>query len=64
MLILTRHVGDRVRITLPDGRHMWVVYLADHFGKIRLGFDAPKDVIIVREEVLKRKEGTDNASDV
>lgn len=49
MLVLTRkrgqtvHIGDRIKVTvgrlLPDGR-------------IRLCIDAPKDVKIVREELV------------
>lgn len=54
MLVLSRHVNERVVIVLPDGRRIYVTPLDIRSGfKIRLGFDAPKDIIVDREEVRR-----------
>jgi carbon storage regulator len=48
MLILTRKIGETVRI----GDNITVKVLALRGGQISLGFTAPNDVRIFREEVL------------
>lgn len=54
MLILTRrtneviNIGDDIRITV----------LQISGGQVRIGIDAPKDVIILREELTKRPTET------
>jgi carbon storage regulator len=48
MLILTRKIGETIRI----GDNITVKVLALRGGQIRLGFTAPNDVRIFREEVL------------
>jgi carbon storage regulator CsrA len=56
MLILTRRLGDSVVIKHPSG-DIVVTYLSLQGPKgteIRVGFDAPKDVNIVRSEILDR----------
>lgn len=58
MLILSRNcdevicVGDSIRITVLEIRG----------NKARIGIDAPKDVKIVREEILNRGEERDGGS--
>ena len=53
MLILTRRlgesivIGDNIVVTVSDIKN----------GQIKLGIDAPKDVIICREEVIKEIKG-------
>lgn len=47
MLVLTRRRGDRVRI----GDNVWVTVIDIDRGKIRLGFDAPRSVEIMRCEL-------------
>lgn len=48
MLVLSRHaheavwIGDNIRIVVADIRH----------GKVRLAIEAPRDVPILREELL------------
>lgn len=49
MLILTRKVGETVRI----GDNVTVRVLALRGGQVSLGFTAPGDVRIFREEVLQ-----------
>lgn len=53
MLILSRKPGDAILI---DGGIRIVVLAADS-GGVRLGFDAPASVGIVREEVAQRIAG-------
>ena len=54
MLILTRKPRESVVIQLPDGRRVTVVVMDVHRTgqRIRLGFDAPADVKIHRDELL------------
>ena len=56
MLVLSRKRGERIVARLPDDREI-VVTLVEIRGsdKVRLGFDAPEDVRIWREELLKRE---------
>jgi carbon storage regulator CsrA len=56
MLILTRRIGDSVVIKHPTG-DIVVTYLSTQGPtgtEIRMGFDAPRDVNIVRSEILDR----------
>jgi carbon storage regulator len=49
MLILRRRIGERIVI---DGR-IEVTVLHIRGGKVRLGFNAPRTVRVLREEVLR-----------
>lgn len=48
-LVLKRKHGQRVRITLPDGRFIW---LAVDGATVGLVFDAPPGIEILREELV------------
>jgi len=48
MLILTRKIGETIRI----GDNVTVRVLALRGGQVSLGFTAPNDVRIFREEIL------------
>jgi len=50
MLILTRRIGEIVRI----GPHIVVTVLGVNGSHVRIGVDAPKDVAVHREEVFER----------
>ena len=50
MLILTRRVGEIIRI----GPHIVVTILGVNGSQVRIGIDAPKDVAVHREEVFDR----------
>ncbi|MFO1468676.1 MAG: carbon storage regulator CsrA [Steroidobacteraceae bacterium] len=52
MLILTRKSGETIRI----GDSIAVTVLEVKGTQIRLGIDAPKDVVVDREEVALRKK--------
>jgi carbon storage regulator len=49
MLILTRKVGETIRI----GESVTVRVLEVRGGQVRLGLDAPSDVRILREEIYR-----------
>lgn len=51
MLILTRRVGEAIMI----GKDIEVRVLGVQGRQIRLGVQAPKDVVVDREEVTQRK---------
>ena len=50
MLILTRRVGETLRI----GDDVSVTVLGVKGNQVRLGVDAPKDVAVHREEIYQR----------
>lgn len=50
MLVLSRRNGERVRI----GRFVEVTVLESQHGRVKLGFTAPPDVSIHREEVFRQ----------
>ena len=47
MLVLSRKIGERIRI----GDDIWVSIQGVANGKIRVGIEAPKEIQIAREEV-------------
>ncbi len=59
MLILTRKLGESIAI----GDNIKVSVLGIHGRQVRIGIDAPQDVIVHREEIyLKVQEENRNAS--
>ena len=50
MLILTRRVGEKIRI----GDEVTVIILGVHGNAVRVGVDAPKSVPVHREEIYER----------
>jgi carbon storage regulator len=58
MLILTRKSGETIRI----GENIAVTVLEVKGTQIRIGIDAPKDIIVDREEVALRKKAEREAS--
>jgi carbon storage regulator len=50
MLILTRRIGERLRI----GDEVSVTVLDVKGNQVRLGVDAPKDVPVHREEIFQK----------
>lgn len=55
MLVLSRKVGERILI--GDNIAITVVRVAQ--GTVRLGVDAPDNLIVVREEVVNPTPSTD-----
>jgi carbon storage regulator CsrA len=50
-LCLSRKPGETVTLVLPDGREATVRVIELRPDKVRLGFSAPADVVIFREEL-------------
>ena len=50
MLILTRTIGETIRI--GDDIEMTIISLRN--GQVRIGFNAPKEIEINREEIYQR----------
>lgn len=59
MLILSRRTGQRVFLFLPDGTRIEVVVIERRLDRVRLGFLAPADVEILREELVDGEEEDD-----
>lgn len=60
MLTLNRKEGERVRITVPPSNevtYVWVSLLESRTYRSKIGFDAPKKVGIVRQEVIVEGDG-------
>jgi carbon storage regulator CsrA len=55
VLLLTRKCGERVVIGEGDGRVEVLVVSASR-GLVKLGFTAKRDVLILRRELLDRKQ--------
>jgi carbon storage regulator CsrA len=55
VLILTRKIEEAVTISGPDGREVVVRVLGfPSAGEVRLGFDAPPDFKILRDNAQRR----------
>lgn len=52
MLVLSRKKGERIRIA----EDIWITVVEIQPNKIRLGVEAPRDVEVMREELLPRPE--------
>ena len=59
MLVLTRRIGETIRI----GPHIVVTILGVNGTQVRLGVDAPKDVAVHREEVFERIKNEGSPAD-
>lgn len=56
-LTLTRKVDEKVILLLPDGRRAEVWVNEIRRNQVRVSFDAPRDIKILREELLEGDEG-------
>ena len=54
MLILTRKLNEEIVIRHPDGTEMLLRVHAIERGRVQFGFEAPRDVKILRAEVKDR----------
>lgn len=48
MLVLSRRLGDKIKI----GENIWITVVDIDRGKVRIGIDAPRNVVVMREELL------------
>ncbi len=58
MLILTRRPGEVIVIGDDGPNQVRVTVLDLHRDKVRIGFDAARDIDVDREEIRKRKADT------
>lgn len=58
MLVLSRKVGESITL----GRNIEVTILENHSGEIKLGIKAPKEVLILRTEIIREMELQNKAS--
>ena len=56
MLIITRRVGEALMI----GDETKIVVLGVKGSQIRLGINAPKDVMVHREEIYEKIQGSED----
>jgi len=58
MLVLSQKPGQKIRLRIGDVV-VWVQVVDAGRGKVRLGIEAPREVEILREELLSesRREG-------
>ena len=59
MLILSRRVNEAITVTHPDGTEVVISVLGVLGGQVRLGFDAPKEVRILRDNAVDRDDPRD-----
>lgn len=57
MLILARYSGDEVVITVPPSSEASSIVVKVLKGSVKLGFEAPDQVNIVRSELLESPKG-------
>ena len=60
MLILTRKVGE----TLSIGDNIEVTVLEVRGGQVRVGVNAPRDVVVNRKEILTRLKSEVDTTDL
>jgi carbon storage regulator len=60
MLILTRRIGEALRI----GLDVRIQILSHHGNQVRIGIRAPKSVAVHREEVFERIQQTRTAEEL
>lgn len=53
MLVLTRKPSQSITLVLPSGETITVVVVDSSKHRLSIGIEAPKDVRIVRTELLK-----------
>jgi carbon storage regulator len=56
MLVITRRPGESILIELPTGELVEVTVLGIKGNHVKIGTNAPDDMAIVREELLRNAE--------
>ncbi|HQZ67170.1 MAG TPA: carbon storage regulator [Planctomycetaceae bacterium] len=55
MLVLSRKVSERIFITAPDGTVLTLMLVEVRGDNVRIGIDAPREWLIMREGVEKKR---------
>jgi carbon storage regulator CsrA len=56
MLVLTRREGEAIVISLPGIDHTIEVRVMKAASQVRLGIDAPREVRVLREELVQESD--------
>jgi carbon storage regulator len=56
MLVLSRKLGQRIVITTPEGREVFVSVEKIGLDTVRIGIDAEREVSVHREEIAQQIE--------
>lgn len=56
MLILTRRIGETIVIELPSRERLQVAVLGAKGNQVRIGTEAPADILILREELVASEQ--------
>lgn len=54
MLVLSRKEQEEILLQLEDGRQIWIVVTEIDKGRCRIGVTAPKDIKVLRSELLNK----------
>ena len=60
MLILERKSNESIIIETPDGNTIKIHMIDTTRGKAKVGIDAPKDYLILRDELVEEDEDHQN----
>ena len=52
MLVLSRKIGEKIVIEISKDRKIELCVVAIQAGKVKLGVEAPRDVSVMRSELL------------
>lgn len=63
MLVLSRRPGERIFIGLPDGRRIEIELVRLSPLGARIGITAPREMTILREEMLAAEARADSPAD-
>lgn len=58
MLVLSRRIGETIKIVTPDKHEINVTLTQLKGGQAKVGIDAPAYYVILREEMLKKPKGS------
>lgn len=56
MLVCSRKTNERMVITTPEGRLIRMTIVELRGDKVRVGFEADRDVVIDRQEIWEMKQ--------
>ena len=57
MLVISRKLAQKFTLTLPDGEVIVVTIVQASASNVRLGIDAPRNIVVSRNELLEEIPG-------
>jgi carbon storage regulator len=58
MLVLSRKLHES--IVINDNIRMTITYINRHKGRVKIGFEAPSEIKIFREEIMNKGPGKED----